>query len=53
MSIIEARIHERSVIPTVWTRKGGVQRGLERGKRWDRREGVGRMRRSDVKVRMV
>jgi hypothetical protein len=53
MSIIEARIQERRVIPTVWTRKGGVQRGLERGKRWDRRAGVGRMRRRDVKVRRV
>jgi hypothetical protein len=53
MSIMEARIQERRVIPTVWTRKGGVQRGLERGKMWDSRAGVGRMRRSDVMVRRV
>jgi hypothetical protein len=52
MSIMEARIQERRVIPTVWTRKGGIQRGLERGKTWDRRAGVGRMR-SDVMVRRV
>jgi len=33
MSMTEARTQERRVSPAVWTRKGGVQRGLEKGKR--------------------
>jgi hypothetical protein len=53
MSMTEARTQERRVSPAVWTRKGGVQRGLEKGKRRDRRYGKGRIRRRHVRIRRV
>lgn len=54
MSTVEASVQERRVIPVVWRRKGGVQRGLEKGKRYVvRRRGRGNMRRREERVRRV
>ena len=52
-STIEASVQERRVMPVVWRRKGGVQRGFEMGKRRVVRSGRGNMRRREESVRRM
>jgi hypothetical protein len=51
MSTIDEASHDRSDIPIVSARKGGVHRGLEsgRGKSWGR----GYIKRDDARMRMM
>jgi hypothetical protein len=51
MSIIDARSHDRRDMPIVWRRKGGVQRGLDKGR--GKRIGRGYIRRIERRVVIV